>query len=1037
LPGLRFAAITLICLSAARANTCTPFNAPAVVVQGQTFQPAIVNGIDNVSYSTVRFQWTSDAATTNINFQRLVYATHAQWLANGNRIVAGTAGVNYSIAELGLYAANQNDTIQGLVATNLLDNTQYHIAGQSSPDGGVTFCPVVEETFTTLPYAGIVPPTPPATFNPAVPSVTGTDYTLGVAPCTDLQTCLNLALPGDGIGIPPGLPASSRVPFTLPNNPKAIAISGINVAASTFTAAAHGLTNGTKIHIGVDSYFSPSPINKGETYSVLNATANTFQISLDGTNPLVLNDAGLGNIYVVRWPISQNYVLIHSTAGASALPPNGVRLDPVAYRSALGKIQLAVPTTNAGSGVVLLLQKALNSFYYFKDIEFDTLPNALTTQTDPVPYYELFYTSSQSDHIVFDQCYFHPAPAPDRVFLAGQWGGTNQAIINSYFDNIDYWRPTRTGPGSSVGSTTITIPALTFNYPTAGNTKVTCTVPSPTTMTFSGTAGAFYVYFTIGPCALTVNATAGTTVSGTGFTVVNSASPSYPVDGSSVSTVLQIGQGNWNGATVNFADTGCIYGQCFSWGGTESAVGIYFTDGPGPFNFSNNYFAGEGIIGPYKDEYIGTTCLSRPVCSPTSNIINLTVARNNIEWDKKYIITSPTWNGGWWFGRNANEFKQGSRIVLDGNIIGPSYGGVSHGECMDLFTYHGGDPQNRPNVQATDDIQFTNNTCYFTGSGLTIGSTVPGGVATPKPMQRLLISNNVFLNNDNFSQNPAPTVATAQGRGILIDGIESATISHNTWYYQAGLTNGCVYQAIKLSAGVNISNNICNYNADPASQPAFSYSTFGGSNVPYPNPGALTQGSALLAYLNHATWSGNVVLCQWSNSNPASRVEITNAACAANSSLYPASPATYFPNSGSTLASRVSAIHWFDPANANFRLNYQSPYISGARASSDGLDIGADMNALEAAQGKVTNVHTYGTTTTATTVAFTAPDTTGCSVDYGTVNFPSGTGGWTRVPNTGGQRAQTVALAGLASQTTYTYRVNCAVMQPTGTFATQ
>jgi hypothetical protein len=59
---MRLAALTLVAISAVEAQTCAPLNVPAVVVQGQIFQPAIVNGIDNVSYSSVRFQWTSDGA---------------------------------------------------------------------------------------------------------------------------------------------------------------------------------------------------------------------------------------------------------------------------------------------------------------------------------------------------------------------------------------------------------------------------------------------------------------------------------------------------------------------------------------------------------------------------------------------------------------------------------------------------------------------------------------------------------------------------------------------------------------------------------------------------------------------------------------------------------------------------------------------------------------------------------------------------------------------------------------------------------------
>jgi len=1026
--------LAFVCVSLSWANICTPVSRPAVVVQGQTFQGAIVNGVDNVSYSQARFQWTSDAATTNVNYQRVVYATDAQWVTNGNVILAGKAGTNYSIGVHGTVPVNLNDTFQGISVTGLKPGTLYHIAGQSSPDNGSTFCPAVEATFTTLPFTGIVPPIPPATFNPSVPTVTGKDYTLGSGPCTDLQTCLNLAVPGDGIGIPPGLPAVVSVNLTPPRNPNAISITNVNGGTSTFTANGHGLTNGTQIHVGVDDYLVPSPINKGQTYSVVNATTNTFQISLDGTNPLTLLDAGLGSIYVIRWPISQNYILIHSTASPSLLPPNGVRLDPAAYKNALGKIVWASPVTFQG---LLTLAKSLSSYLYFKNIWWTTAPNAPPTETDPTPYYKLVDTGSQSDHVVFDQNYFSPSPAPDRLNVAVNWGGTNQAIINSVFDNIAYWRPTRTGPASTVGSNSITIPTMTFNYPTAGNVRSTCTVASPTAMTFGGASGPFYVYFTIAPCALTVSATTGTTVAGSGFTLINSDVPAYPVDGAGNLTVLEIGHGNWSGSSVSFSDEPCIYAPCISHNDAEAAAPVALLDGPGPFNFSNNsYSGGGGIIGLAKDEYIGSACFGGlHVCPPANNALNLTIERNTIQWDPAYIISSPSWNGSWWFGRNALEFKQGSRIRINGNIIGPTYAGVANGECMDLFTFYDLTPKNQSNVQSTDDVDFENNTCFYNASGISAtGPAVGSGTTVPKSMQRLQFSNNLFLNVDGYTQNPLPSNSSNQGRGMLLTGIESVTVTHNTWSGNRGFTSGCVANVINVFAGVNISNNICDWNSDGPN--ALSFSTFGQSNVPNPSPPGLTFGTSFLTSptLNNVTWARNVVLCQWSSSNPATQVDITNSACSANAALYPAG--TYFPNSGSTLASRIAAIHWYDPANGNFRLNYQSPYISGARASSDGMDIGVDMNALEAAQGKVTNVHAYGTTATSTTVAFTAPDATGCTVDYGTDNFPSGTGSWTRLSNAGGQRVQTVTLTGLTTGTTYTYRVNCAVVQPTGKFTT-
>ena len=119
-----------------------------------------------------------------------------------------------------------------------------------------------------------------------------------------------------------------------------------------------------------------------------------------------------------------------------------------------------------------------------------------------------------------------------------------------------------------------------------------------------------------------------------------------------------------------------------------------------------------------------------------------------------------------------------------------------------------------------------------------------------------------------------------------------------------------------------------------------------------------------------------------------------------------------------------------------------SPYKSGNLLSSptalpttDGLDRGADIDELERNQGVVSNVHSYGATATSVNLAFLAPDAFACGVDWGTTAFFNGTGTWTRVSGAAGSpevRAQHVALTGLPADSLIYYRVNCQVMQPTG-----
>ena len=106
----------------------------------------------------------------------------------------------------------------------------------------------------------------------------------------------------------------------------------------------------------------------------------------------------------------------------------------------------------------------------------------------------------------------------------------------------------------------------------------------------------------------------------------------------------------------------------------------------------------------------------------------------------------------------------------------------------------------------------------------------------------------------------------------------------------------------------------------------------------------------------------------------------------------------------------------------------------GARGSqnTDRPSVGVNMDVLLAAQGKVSDVRPESITSNSATVTFLAPDTKGCSVDWslkGAVTF-------TRIPNAGGSRSQSVTLTGLPGQSTIAYRINCAVERPTGSFST-
>ena len=147
---------------------------------------------------------------------------------------------------------------------------------------------------------------------------------------------------------------------------------------------------------------------------------------------------------------------------------------------------------------------------------------------------------------------------------------------------------------------------------------------------------------------------------------------------------------------------------------------------------------------------------------------------------------------------------------------------------------------------------------------------------------------------------------------------------------------------------------------------------------------------------------------------------------------------SYWPNLNNVVASDqdMSSVGW---------TNYSKPvHVLGNaknmdfRLMSKGAAVGADIDALEAAQGKVKllGVPEAQLTQTSASVAFVAPDGTGCPVDYSRTD-PGVIDTFSRAADAGGARARSISLRGLAPGTLYYYRINCAAEQPTGSFKTR
>ena len=118
------------------------------------------------------------------------------------------------------------------------------------------------------------------------------------------------------------------------------------------------------------------------------------------------------------------------------------------------------------------------------------------------------------------------------------------------------------------------------------------------------------------------------------------------------------------------------------------------------------------------------------------------------------------------------------------------------------------------------------------------------------------------------------------------------------------------------------------------------------------------------------------------------------------------------------------------------RGNAISQNIRSLKTAVEGKSVGADRGALEIAQGRVKLLGAAEVTATSAEIRFVAPDGQSCPVDFGSDDGKL-VDRFSRVADSGQERARSVRLNALKPQTRYRFRVNCAVEQPTGTFETK
>ena len=490
----------------------------------------------------------------------------------------------------------------------------------------------------------------------------------------------------------------------------------------------------------------------------------------------------------------------------------------------------------------------------------------------------------------------------------------------------------------------------------------------------------------------------------------------------------------------------------------------------GPVLLENNYIAGAGLTF-HEDDCLNlnTTC--------TIDIGDLTVRRNHWYSNPAYSRASPNWDGNTRYHRQTFEMKHGQRVLMKGNLFeGPNACGTINNTGAGLtFKTSAGD---------SGDIDIESNLiahgCGFTSFGTFYSSNGFNG-ALAHVQKRFRMANNVIYDLNGYKWGAYQGQASQGGFAAILQqngAAEDVVFDHNTVLPYDGLIPQILNMEVGQLEGFQFTNSVVFY---PRSHGAGGHGgiNWGGNHgwgfdnadtLPACGSNNLVDKSMMdCAMTPSYQFAGNVIVPGYDSANianvpcesapnnlPSNAYDLI---CLTRATMTPSGQMSYsdlqasfgsllttntLVNATTGVPNALAAMKFIDAVTGtNFRLRNESPFISGgsfnqtARQTTDLKDAGADINQLELDMGFVTLIGVPGNsvTSTAATVAFLAPDAQGCPVDYSSSD-PTLINSFTRVTDTGTARNRAVALSGLSSGTTYYYRVNCMVSQPSGEFKT-
>src|SRR5437867_10953434 len=295
------------------------------------------------------------------------------------------------------------------------------------------------------------------------------------------------------------------------------------------------------------------------------------------------------------------------------------------------------------------------------------------------------------------------------------------------------------------------------------------------------------------------------------------------------------------------------------------------------------------------------------------SIANLVPA--DIEIRGNHFFKPTAWRGVWAAVKNLFELKNARRVLIEGNIFENNWLAAQAGWAVQ-FTVRNQD--GTAPWSTIEDVTFQKNIVRHSGSGLNIlAADDPNPSRT---MKRVLVRDNLFADING---------TTWGGNGRLFQilgyagGSTDLVIEHNSGFQQ---------ENVNYSEGAPHLGFIYRNNITPRGAAGFGFL----------GQGATEGINTLTLYFPLAVFARNVVV-------------------GANALIYPLS--NFFPAS-------LSAVGFVDLAGGNHRLAATSPYKN---AATDGTDIGANIDALEASTASVISGAPGTSDTVPPTVSLTAP----------------------------------------------------------------